>query len=66
MKIDYRDSEQFKAARKRLGLTQEQLAEKLGCSERAVQHYEAKSRKIPRPIAKLMASLVTGDRNESR
>jgi transcriptional regulator with XRE-family HTH domain len=43
------------ATRKTLGLTQTQLGEAIGVSLRAIQHYEAGTRKIPKPVALLLA-----------
>lgn len=48
---------ELKEARQSLGLTQTQLAEKLGVTLRAVQHYEGGSRQIPEPTARLIALL---------
>ena len=49
--------EVFKAARQRLGLTQQQLALALGVSPRAVRYYEAGTRKVPATVAKLLGLL---------
>lgn len=46
--------DQFKIIRARLGLTQSQLAEKLGVSSKAVQSWEQGWRPVPGPVEKLM------------
>lgn len=46
--------EVFRAIRQRLGLTQHALAEALGVSPRAVRYYEAGSRKVPGPVARIL------------
>lgn len=51
-------NEQFKAARDGLGLTQAQLAHKIGLSERAVRYYEQGGRGIPKPIAMLLEGFL--------
>ena len=53
-------NEQFKAARDGLGLTQAQLAHKIGLSERAVRYYEQGGRGIPKPIAMLLEGFLRG------
>jgi transcriptional regulator with XRE-family HTH domain len=40
----------LRAYRKRLGITQTQLAEALGLSRRAIIRYEDGTRPIPRPV----------------
>lgn len=50
--------EQFKETRDRLGLTQGQLAYKIGLSERAVRYYEHGGRSIPVPIIRLMETFL--------
>lgn len=44
----------FAAARHAMGLTQKQLAERLGVSTRAVQYWEAGKRRPPPPVVKLI------------
>lgn len=51
-------NEQFKAARDGLGLTQAQLAHKIGLSERAIQYYEQGGRGIPAPVAMLLEGFL--------
>jgi transcriptional regulator with XRE-family HTH domain len=45
--------------RKTLGLTQTELGEAIGVSLRAIQHYEAGTRKIPKPVALLVERLTS-------
>lgn len=47
-------ADQLKKIRARLGLTQSQLAEKLGVSSKAVQSWEQGWRPVPGPVEKLM------------
>lgn len=49
--------EVFRAIRQRLGLTQHALAEALGVSPRAVRYYEAGSRKVPGPVARILGRM---------
>lgn len=42
--------EEFLAARRLLGLTQQQMADAIGVTLRAVKGYEAKNRKTPIPM----------------
>lgn len=49
--------EQLKAQRKNLGLTQEEMAKRLGVSGRTYQRYE--SRAVPKPAA-ILATAVAG------
>lgn len=51
-------NEQFKAARDGLGLTQAQLAHKIGLSERAIQYYEQGGRNIPAPVSMLLEGFL--------
>ncbi len=51
------NNEQFKERRAALDLTQAALAEELGVSLRAVKHYEAGDRKVPKPVEKLLDTL---------
>jgi DNA-binding transcriptional regulator YiaG len=46
------------AIRQTLGLTQTELGEAIGVSLRAIQHYEAGTRKIPKPIEKLLVAEI--------
>lgn len=50
--------EQFKETRDRLGLTQGQLAYKIGMSERAIQYYEQGGRTIPAPVSMLLEGFL--------
>jgi transcriptional regulator with XRE-family HTH domain len=43
-------AKQFKAARKKLGLSQERLAEALRLTSRAIRYYEADKRPISGPV----------------
>ena len=52
--------EQFKETRDRLGLTQGQLAYKIGLSERAVRYYEQGGRSIPAPVSMLLETFLKG------
>jgi transcriptional regulator with XRE-family HTH domain len=45
---------QMREQRSDLGLTQTELAERLGVTLRAVQYYESGGRPVPRPVAILM------------
>lgn len=47
-------AEQFKAARQRLGLTQQGLADALYCDLRTVQRWEAGDRAVPGPAVKAL------------
>jgi DNA-binding XRE family transcriptional regulator len=49
---------QMTEARKRLGLTQAQLAEALGVTRRAVVYWEAGRRSIARPVEMAVESLL--------
>jgi DNA-binding XRE family transcriptional regulator len=49
---------QMTEARKRLGLTQAQLAEALGVTRRAVVYWEAGTRSIARPVEMAVESLL--------
>ncbi len=46
--------EQIKEERSRLGLTINQMADRLGVTPRAVSYYESGQRAIPLPIEKLI------------
>ena len=54
---------ELKQTRERFGWTQQGLAERLGVSPRAVQHYEAGSRKVPGPVVRLLG--LFGEQNVS-
>ena len=47
-------SEEFKKIRKRLGLSQEKLADELGVAQGAVSFWENGQRPIPGPVAIVM------------
>ena len=53
-------SEEFKAIREKLKLTQGQLAYKIGLSERAIRYYEQGGRAIPVPVAMLLKTFLGG------
>jgi len=48
-------AEQFKAERQRLGLTIKAMAQRIGVSEQAIWYYETGRRKVPQPVALLIA-----------
>ena len=48
-------AEQFKAERQRLGISQAAMAKRLGVSLQAVYYYETGRRKVPQPVALLIA-----------
>jgi len=48
-------AEQFKAERQRLGISQAAMAKRLGVSLQAVYYYETGRRKVPHPVALLIA-----------
>lgn len=48
----------FKAARVTLGLSQRQLAERLGCTERTIRKWEKGERGIPGPADTAMGLLI--------
>lgn len=52
----------LKAWRKRLGLSQQEAADTLGLSIRAVQNYESGLREIPKPVALACAAIALGIR----
>jgi transcriptional regulator with XRE-family HTH domain len=54
------------ATRKTLGLTQTELGEAIGVSLRAIQHYEAGTRKIPKPIEKLLMAEIVNRTKKDR
>jgi len=47
-------NERLRELRKKLKLTQKELSEKIGCSYRALQNYEANLREVPSKIIKLL------------
>ena len=53
--------DEFRAIRLALGLSRAQLALKLGCSARAIRHWEGGDRRIPGSVAKLL-TLMRNDR----
>lgn len=56
-------STQFRSARAALGLTQSKMAEALGVHLRTVQKWEGAERKIPEPVAKLIAMIAGQSRS---
>ncbi len=54
------DVEFFVAWRKRVGLTQQQLADKLGVNLSAVKKWEGGARKLPPYIGLVMAAIEAG------
>ena len=48
-------AEQFKAERRRLGITQREMAARIGVSLQAIWYYETGKRKVPQPVALLIA-----------
>lgn len=53
-------SEEIKTIRTKLGLSQSQLANKLGCAKSTVVRWENSQRPISNPYAQLLKQLVTG------
>jgi DNA-binding XRE family transcriptional regulator len=53
-------SEEFKATRERLKLTQGQLAYKIGLSERSIRYYEQGGRSVPAPVSILLETFLRG------
>jgi DNA-binding transcriptional regulator YiaG len=53
-------SDEFKATREKLELTQSQLAYKIGLSERAVRYYEQGGRSVPAPVSILLETFLRG------
>tara|TARA_A100001515_G_scaffold48714_2_gene38510 strand:+ start:2063 stop:2272 length:210 start_codon:yes stop_codon:yes gene_type:complete len=49
-------AEQFKAERLRLGITQKEMATRIGVSLQAIWYYETGKRKVPEPVALLLHS----------
>ena len=55
--------EQFKAWRKHMGFSQQEAAEALGASRRALQNYEKSEEAMPRTIELACAALALGIRS---
>jgi DNA-binding XRE family transcriptional regulator len=53
-------SDEFKATRERLKLTQGQLAYKIGLSERSIRYYEQGGRSVPAPVSILLETFLRG------
>jgi len=53
-------SEEFKAIRDRLNLTQGQLADKIGLSERSIRYYEQGGRPVPATVSILLETFLRG------
>ena len=53
-------SEEFKATRDKLNLTQGQLAYKIGLSERSIRYYEQGGRSVPAPVSILLETFLRG------
>ena len=53
-------SEEFKATRERLKLTQGQLVYKIGLSERSIRYYEQGGRSVPAPVSILLETFLRG------
>jgi len=53
-------SEEFKATREKLKMTQGQLAYRIGMSERAIRYYEQGGRTIPVPVSMLLETFLRG------
>lgn len=51
-------SEEFKATREQLDMTQAQLAYRIGMSERAIRYYEQGSRSVPAPVSMLLETFL--------
>lgn len=58
--------ETLKSTRLSLGLTQVQLAKKLGVTGRAVSMWETGMRKVPKPIILLLAMLKMLDQQKEK
>ncbi len=56
--------EEFKAARKSLGLNQEELAKKLDRSSRMIVHYETGTVKVPKIVKRLMEMILKENGND--
>ena len=53
-------SDEFKATREKLELTQSQLAYKIGLSERAVRYYALGVRSVPAAVSILLETFLRG------
>jgi transcriptional regulator with XRE-family HTH domain len=53
-------SEEFKATRDRLNLTQAGLADKIGLSERSIRYYEQGGRPVPATVSILLETFLRG------
>jgi len=53
-------SEEFKATRDRLNLTQAGLADKIGLSERSIRYYEQGGRPVPATVSILLKTFLRG------
>jgi DNA-binding XRE family transcriptional regulator len=53
-------SDEFKATRETLKLTQGQLAYKIGLSERSIRYYEQGGRSVPAPVSILLETFLRG------
>ena len=53
-------SEEFKATRDRLNLTQAGLANKIGLSERSIRYYEQGGRPVPATVSILLETFLRG------
>ena len=62
---DYMDSDEFKILRKKLNKTQDQLAQLLGISLKAIQSYEQGWRKIPVYVERQLLFITSRMRNGS-
>ncbi len=56
--------EEFRAARKSLGLKQEELAKKLERSSRMIVHYETGKVKVPKIVKRLMEMILKEKTND--
>ena len=53
---DSMTAEEFKAERKRLGLTMVAMANHIGVSQQAIWYYETGKRSVPKPVELLLES----------
>ena len=53
-------SDEFKATRDRLNLTQAGLADKIGLSERSIRYYEQGGRPVPATVSILLETFLRG------
>jgi DNA-binding transcriptional regulator YiaG len=60
------DSEEVKRIRRRLGLTQTELAEALGVRRGAVARWENGARRVTEPIARLLVRLLEESKAKKR